>query len=46
MLLFCAKTIMRGSHSIELARLKTEERRWNWFWQFGNFLVQYFCYAF
>ena len=27
MVLFCAKTIVRGSHSIELAHLKTEERR-------------------
>ena len=26
MLLFRAKTVLRGSHSIELARLKTEER--------------------
>ena len=44
MLLFCANTVVRESAKFELARLKKEEEEEeNRFWQFGDFLVLYFC---
>jgi len=42
MLLFCAKTIVKESHSFELARLKKKKT----FWPSGDFLVRYFHNAF
>jgi len=46
-LLFRAKTIVRGSRNIELARLKKkEEEEEKHFTPLHNFLVRYFCDAF
>jgi len=50
MLLFCAKTAMKESHSFELARLMKQKKRKKKertiFRPFGDFMVQYFCGVF
>jgi len=48
MLLFCVKTIVKGSHKFELARLKKKKKKKErkTFWPYGDFLVRYFRNAF
>ena len=46
MLLFCVKTIMKGSQKFELAHLKKKKKERKTFGPSGDFLVQYFRDAF